>query len=183
MFKNLSPQNKSFIILFCIALVGTYLVVALSNHSLNGRRDANKTKLYPKGDGTVASATGFFLPEFKPVDTGSWKNFSDSKLGLSFKYAPEWRVLAAKQQGDFSVIEVDPGIQFYNMKIYVSSSKFYAVDDLPFVDTDINGVKALNVSNMLYGIKIGQRYYTFDNGLSTKMLDNFNALVRTVKFQ
>jgi hypothetical protein len=183
-FKNLSPQTKSFLILFCIALVGTYLTTMVSRHELATGRGGYSDTYYPKNQsGQVASASDHFMPDFKPVGTSGWKTFTDTSHGLSFEYSPAWKVLPGKQKDGFYVLEVDPGASYYNMKAYISNKGFYALEGLPYVETDLGGLMALNVSNQLYGIRMGQYYYTFDNGLSTNMIDNFNTWVRTVKFQ
>ncbi len=183
MFKNLSSQNKSFIILAIIAAVGTYVAIVIGHFSPPPTRTSSLTPNNSTDSGAVASANDHFMPEFKPVDTSNWKTYSDPKYPLSFNYDPAWTVKPGKIQDGFYVLEIDPGAKYYNMKVYVSTSQFYNIDGLPFVKTDINGAQAYNVSNLLYGIKMGPNYYTFENGLSTNMIDNFNALVRTVTFQ
>ena len=133
---------------------------------------------------SVKAASDNRLPALKPVDTSAWKTYNDAAYPFSFKYEPSWKILPAKKQNGFYVLEIDPGAKFYDMKIYVSDSGYYyALDSLPVVETDIGGAKAFDVSNLLYAVKMGPYYYTFDNGLSTAMMDGFNAMVRTVKFQ
>jgi hypothetical protein len=187
MFKNSAPQTKSFLILFGIAVVGVYLSFMLSNNLTGGNPGNNYSAVYynqttSKLAGTaMASAAG--LPPFKTIDTSNWKTYTEAEHGLSFKYDPAWTVLPGKTDKDgYFVLQIDPGLKFYNIKIYISKTSFFAMDGLPAVTQIIANETAINVSNLLYGIHRGAYYYTFDNGLSTNMIDGFNALVRTVKF-
>ncbi len=184
-YKHLAPQTKSFVILFAIAVVGTYLTVMVAEHPLAPGLNGYQQIYYPAPPtGSVQSATDRYLPSFKPVDTSAWKTYQDTAYAFSFKYDPAWKISPAKKQNGFYVLEIDPGAKFYNMKIYISGSGYYySLDGLPVVETDIGSAKASDVSDLLYAIKMGPDYYTFDNGLSTAMMDGFNAMVRTVKFQ
>ncbi len=190
MFKNLSTPTKSFIFLFCAAVIGTYLTVMLSN-DLAAKRSAGgayQTKYYGKQAGygiiPAADASERPLPPVTPVDTSSWKTYTDSAYGLSFKYAPEWKISQGKPASDgFTTIEIDPGKKFYNMKIYISSQSYYGLSGLPSVRATIGGQPATDVSNLLYGVSHGGYYFTFDNGLSTAMIDDFNALIKSVEFR
>lgn len=183
-FKNLKPQTKSFIILFCIAIVGTYLIVMLNANPTFLRPVSNDygSKYYGTATNT-AFASERPMPPIKPVDTSGWKTYQNKQYSFNFKYDPSWTIKPGKETSDgFYLVEVDPGAKYYNIKIYVSKEGFYVFDGLPAVITSIDGLQAYDVSNLLYGIKIGPDYYTFDNGLSTSLINDFNALVRSVKF-
>lgn len=191
MYKNSSPQTKSFIILFCIAAVGTYLTFMLTNGFTQSGPDdfVNGYRLYyqnPQNTGlpNAAAASQPFMPQVKPVDTSAWKTYSDKQYAFSFRYDPSWSVLPGKKNKDgFYVLEIDPGQKFYNIKIFVNDKSFFALEGLSTVTQTIAGRPALNVSNLLYGMINGPYYYTFDNGLSTNMIDGFNAMVHSVSFQ
>ena len=45
-------------------------------------------------------------------------------------YSPDWKILPLKKNG-FTVLQVDPGAKYYNIKIYVSPKEFYIMDGLP----------------------------------------------------
>ena len=118
-----------------------------------------------------------------PVDTSAWKTYENEKFGMSFKYKDGWKILPATSKDGFTVLQVDPGTKYYNMKIYVSPKEFYIMDGLPATTETISGQTALNVNNALYGIKANGLYYTFDLGLSMSLLPYFNALVHSVQFE
>ena len=183
-FKNLKLQTKSFIILFCIALIGTYLMVLLNANPTFLRLGLSDNAKYYTQPTNTASASQRPMPAVKPVDTANWKTYTDKKYPLSFKYSPDWTIAPGKLTSDgYYLLEIDPGINYYNIKIYASKNGYYVLDGLPATHTTINGLQALNVSNLLYGIKAGPNYYTFDNGLSSSLINDFNALVQSVKFQ
>ena len=56
------------------------------------------------------------------------------------------------------------------------------MDGIPTQTETINGVKAINASNDLYGIQANNNYYTFDIGWSVTLVGEFNVLVHSVKF-
>jgi hypothetical protein len=180
--QKLSPQTKSFIILIVIALVGTYVCLLLGA-KFKDRQSANTSA--PKGDYTqiVYPQKAVAAEQKEPaVDTSDWKTYTEPKLGLSFKYKPTWQVKPTIKQGEYYVIEVDPGKKYYNIKTFVSSKDFFAMDSLPLKQVTIAGKTAQDVSDMLYGIQSGNYYYTFDLGFSVNLKPEFNALVRSASF-
>ena len=118
------------------------------------------------------------------ADTSTWKDYTDTKYGLSFKYNPEWKIKPwAKNKEGFDVLEIDPGSKFYNIKLYASDKSYYVMDGLPTEKTTIGGLQAVDVSDLLYGVKKGSTYLTFDVGLSLSLKPQFNGLVESIKFQ
>lgn len=188
MYKNFAPQTKSFIILLGIAIVGTYLALMLASgfnpdqfNLMNGYKAAYNPPQNSVVQTAFASQT---MPTVKPVDTSAWKTYTDKQYGFSFMYDPAWTVKAGATDKDrFYVLQIDPGAKYYNIKIYVSDKSFYAMDGLPGITETIAGQPAVDVSNLLYGITKGSYYYTFDNGLSVGLIDKFNALVNSVRFE
>jgi len=117
------------------------------------------------------------------VDTTNWQVYSNPQYQLSFLYKPGWKVLPALTKDGFTILQVDPGARYYNIKIYINPKQFYIMDGLPTTSEIIGGQTALNVSNALYGIKANSSYYTFDVGWSMSLVPDFDALVHSVKFQ
>lgn len=185
--KRLSPQTKSFAILFSIALVGCYLAVMLSRDVFINpdMRKGYQSIAYPYSQvARPAVAAERTIPPVKTVDTSKWKTYSDSKFPLSFKYNPAWKIKPGKTNSEGTyVLAIDPGPKYYDLVIYVSNKSFEGLDGLPTMSETIDGELALNVSNLLYGIKNGDNFYTFDSGLSaSSLINDFNALVHSVNF-
>ncbi len=176
-----SPQTKSFVILFLIAIIGTYLSVRFYNNiqkdNLGQYQAINYEGQTKQNEEVIRKVEASEL-----VDTSIWLEYTNEKYNFSFKYKPDWKVLQAKAYDNYDLIEIDPGRRFYNIKIYISPVGFAAMGGLPQEQVRVDGVVAKNVSDMLYGIKHGELYYTFDLGLSVSLADDFNTLVSTLSF-
>lgn len=143
-----------------------------------GTPDSEKNNLPNKSDLLpIAQASTEAVP-----DHSNWPGFQSAVLGLKFNHPPEWKLVAPKKEGDFTVIELDPGKKYFNIKIYASEKQYYVMDGLPFSETLIGGKEAKNVSDFLYGVKANGYYFTFDLGRSLSLAPNFHALLESVKF-
>ena len=104
--SKISIQSKSFIVLFLVALFGTFLCLNLS-FSLLSRQAQYRVVSYNVRPTAYAQAP-IQPPPVPPVDTSSWKTYTNTKYNFSFKYKPGWNVLAASQQAGYTVLQVDP---------------------------------------------------------------------------
>jgi hypothetical protein len=179
--SKISPQTKTFIALLCFAVVGAYVCLMLWSNSVGNisNKPGDNTNTVTKNNSSAAVASAATVP---PVDTSGWKSYSNKQEQLSFLYKPDWKVLPAVKKGGFTVLQVDPGTRYYNIKIYISPKEFYVLDGLPATTETIGGQTALNIGNALYGITANNLYYTFDVGMSMSLVPDFNALVHSVKF-
>jgi hypothetical protein len=178
--SKLSPQTKSFIALFCVAVFGTYACLILWSNLVGYiSNTTNNTNAATK------SASAQTFPALSPVpavDTTGWKTYSNVQEQLSFLYKPAWKILPDVVKDGFTVLQIDPGSKYYNIKIYISPKEFYIMDGVPTQTETIGGQTALNADNALYGMKANNLFYTFDVGLSMSLVPDFNALVHSVKF-
>lgn len=179
--SKFSPQTKSFLVLFSLAVVGTYLCTMLwpDLASFNYKSYSYKASPTIQNLNNITPAAA----AIPVVDTSSWKDYSNAEYGFNFKYHPDWKVKNIVSKKDFKIIEIDPGAKYYNIKIYISPKEFYVMDGLPTKTEIIDGKTALNVSDLLYGIKTDTNYFTFDIGLSVSLTADFMAMVHSVKFQ
>lgn len=177
-----------------MALAGTYLSLLLANDlktNLDNFSFLGKNELVVNYDPPRVSAEqGEKKPALEQVqekepmvDTADWKLFRDNKLNLAFKYNPAWKIKAPVSKGGYQIIEIDPGKKYFNFKIYVNESGFYALDGLPAKSETIDGASALNVNDVLYGVKAEPFYYTFDIGYSLSLKPQFKALMNSVVFE
>jgi hypothetical protein len=182
--NKFSPQTKSFIVLLALAVFGTYVCLSLWSDANPSLVDYYRpiTSLQQTNAADQNTAT-LMENKVSNVDTSSWKTYQDKTVNLSFKYHPDWTVKPLKEKDGYQILEIDPGKKFYNIKIYISPSGYYALSGLPTKNDTIGGQTALNVNNMLYGVNTNGLYYTFDVGISLSLTPNFNALVHSVKFQ
>ncbi|MCX6797217.1 MAG: hypothetical protein NTX98_01935 [Candidatus Doudnabacteria bacterium] len=189
MFKNSSPQTKSFVILLAIAIAGTYFCLLLAKSVFKKAnyqktpQDSRTEQIISYKNGQNNSLLNQANAEEPEINTTNWKTYSDQKYKFSFKYNPEWKIKPWAKQDGYNVLEIDPGKKYYNIKIYTSLKDFYVMGGLPTQEVLVGGEKALNVSDLLYGVKKGDYYYTFDIGLSLSLKPQFDALVKTIKFE
>ncbi len=179
--SKFSPQTKSFIVLFSLAVVGTYLCTMLWPDLASFSYKSYTYQASPTIQNINNDAVQ--IPAIPVVDVTNWKEYQNTDYGFSFKYNPDWKVKTITTKKDFKILEIDPGAKYYNIKIYISPKEFYVMDGLPTKTETIAGKEALNVSNILYGIKSGDNYFTFDIGLSLSLTPDFVAMVHSVKFQ
>jgi len=174
-----SPQTKSFITLFTVAVVVTYVCLMLwanlTSSLSNSPGYGNYNTPVPKTSNATPSQT-------PAVDTSNWKTYTDKQDGLSFSYDPAWKILTAQNKNGFKILQIDPGAKYYNFKIYINPKQFYIMDGLPTKTETIGGQTALNVGDALYGILANNIHYTFDIGYSMTLIPNFDAMVHSVKF-
>ena len=176
--SKISIESKSFIILFLIALFGTVFCLNLSLNLLGPV--ASYTATYRQASAIARQAP--VAQAAPPVDPTGWKTYTNTKYGFSFLYNPDWKVLPSTMQAGYEVFQVDPGKKYYNIKIYISTLGYYVMGGLPLQNDTIGGQPAMEINGLLYGVKDGNYYYTFDVGLSTSLKPNFDALVYSVKF-
>jgi hypothetical protein len=185
MFNNASPQTKSFVVLILVVAFGSIFSLWLIGF-MKGEPGFQYTQTpasQKPADKTQQLGEPMVLAK-EIADTSTWKDFVDTKYGLSFKYNPDWKIKpwATNKEG-YDVLEIDPGKKYYNIKVYASEKNYYVMDGLPAEKTTVGGMQALDVSDLLYGVKKGSTYLTFDLGLSLTLKAQFNGLVESIKFQ
>jgi hypothetical protein len=181
--QKISKQTFSFILLFSLAVLGSYLCLMLWS-DLDNMPDYGFQDTYGVASNNTQAtpATQTQQSVIPKVDTSTWKTYTDKNSGLSFKYKPTWKVLAPATKNGYTVIQIDPGSKFFNIKVYISPKDYYVMTGLPTKPEIIGGQPALNVNDALYGIKDNGEYFTFDVGYSMSLLPDFNALVHSVAF-
>lgn len=186
---KISPQSRSFIILFSIAAVGVavafyvirWLDIPVARYILRGPGSGNYEGIVNQGEQKLTPPEGKTV-EFISMDTKGWKTYTDSESSFTFKYPPTWKVLAPTLNNGYKVITIDPGARFDNVKIYISSTGYFALDGIPYKPDTISGFPALNVQGMLFGVKANDTYYTFDEGASVTINPEFQTLVHSSSF-
>ncbi len=188
---KLSPQTKSFIILFVIAFVGVYICLILVEYTdFPGSLAAvERIQLaqYQKLD-TVSTARADMGDNFLPtdstttVDTTGWKSYTDSTYNFTIHYPAQWNIKKPVQQDGYYVVTIDPGARYFNIHIYVSSQGYFAMAGLPSTAIIIAGQTATDVEGVLYGLQYNGNYYTFDQGISQSIKPDFEAMVKSFSF-
>ena len=85
--SKISIQSKTFIVLFLVAIFGTFFCLNLSFSLLNEQARYQVAYTYPQPTGYAQAAKSIPIP---PVDTSSWATYSNPQYNFSFKYKPGW---------------------------------------------------------------------------------------------
>ncbi len=189
MLPKISPQSKSFLVLFAIAVIGSYMSLIVTKFSdltaftEPGQNNLNKnyTQINYNQNTTNLKQD---LPDLDvpSVSTENWKSYSDLSYHFSFLYPPTWKVQKLIYKNGFYNISINTGVKLSTVNIYISNKSFFAVENLPYTIKTIGGMEAIDIQGILYGFNKNGIYYTFDLGNSTKLKPEFETLVRSVTF-
>lgn len=116
------------------------------------------------------------------LDTTTWKDYIDRTYFLSFKYPPTWQIETFPQQAGYYIIVLKPDKAADHIRIYVSPDHYFALTGLPSKKDTVAGAAALNVNDMIVGVKYAAQYYTFDLGMDSKLQPQFQKIIATVAF-
>lgn len=174
-----SLQTKSFLVIFFALVTGSALsILTASRSSLFFSENFQQIAFFPYAKKVKIKPQ----PAEQPIDTSAWQEIILEKYGLKLKANPAWKVKPEKKNLENIIIEIDPGKNYYNFKLYISETGFYAMENLPAEDTSIGGLPGKKISDLLYGVKSGKYYFTFDIGQSLALWPEFRAMVNSVNF-
>lgn len=119
----------------------------------------------------------------RKVDTSTWPTYQDSKYNFKFKFSPNWTI-RPKTVGNIYLLAIQSKTNpSQNIKIFITKDGYFATDGLKLPKTTINGVTAVNLDNILIGMKQSNNYYTFDAGTDINVKPEFVAMVNSVSFK
>ncbi len=180
--KNWSIQNKSFFILFLILLLGSLTALFLSQTE-TGRKNPYEQKKQNESENIKIVRAQEVSGEIENVpDTSDWKLYTNKSLGLNFKIHPSWQVKSSGEKNGYFAYTISDEVLNSEFIFYVSLKDFYVMDGLPAEEAVLGGKPAKNVSGLLYGVKNGKFYFTFDIGQAISMKPEFTAMVRSINF-
>src|SRR5437762_14319097 len=113
---EISPQTKSFFVLFALAFfsVGFALILSLDLSTRSDWDTGPNFATRVMSDSSVReNASSEVLPKVEAVDTSGWKTYTDEEYGFSFKYEPDWKVLRPVKKSGCSVLQIDPVLKYY----------------------------------------------------------------------
>jgi hypothetical protein len=186
-----SKQTRSFVLVFVIALACLYGSLLITREYIkNANTIAEQNKGNTAGDSDTQRLISFNnamarrLP--RTVDTTAWSEFVDTNSGLRFKYPSGW--VATLEQFDqyeqiYKITLIPSEAKDYTMDIYVSKTDYLGLSGFKPQTVKINNLSALTVDELVYALKNGELYYTFDPGDSMALHPEFKALVKTVSFR
>jgi prolyl oligopeptidase PreP (S9A serine peptidase family) len=195
MHKKISPQSKSFVILFVIAIVGTYACLVYTQHiTLKGQYTnmvLPPSKLdyevitYKGGSGQKISSPATTSPQTTTpttTNTATWKVFQNAKYNFALKYPPNWQIKTLGVKGNYYIIEIRPAKTSQPSKIYINHVGFFALEGLPSTQENLGSDILLNIKDQLYGLKHNDIFLTFDLGPNIQSQEEFKSLVHSTTF-
>ncbi len=173
-----SRPTFTFLVLVAVAAAATYGALLLTTQMSDVDSDiAYETPVPPKTEDKQPTT-----PPVANLDTSTWKDYIDRTYFLSFKYPPTWQVETFPQRAGFYIIVLKPDQSSDHVRIYISPSNYFALTGLPTKKDTVAGATALNVNDMLVGVKYAAQFYTFDMGTDTQLQPQFQRILATVAF-
>jgi len=173
----LSKQNKSFFLLLFLTVGSLYAALVLTREL--GPTISKITWLRDNGNDALAQ-----VKADADVDSSHWLSYKDAKHpGFTFKYPNDWTITTytSTDSNIGNIIKIQPNIEGADaIRIYINKTGYVAMGGLKTTKANINGTPAITVNDMLYGIRIGNNYATFDMGTTGTLLPYFKALLNTV---
>ncbi len=173
MISHIPHNTRIFIGLVIITLLVTYLAIALSSSyesQLGGQ--SIKQKIEEQESSTQQPS----------VDTSKWITYTDKTYPISFNHPSSWSVITPKTDSDFYKLALNVTESAEDINIYISKTGYLGMDGLKEKPYALGSAQGSIVNGGLIGLKKGEYYYTFDASMNPKLENEFNALVRTVKF-
>ncbi len=122
------------------------------------------------------------INENREVSSANWEQYADNYLDMSFKYPTDWQVKNYSRE-NFDVIVLTPTIGKDKIRIYVSDREYVGMAGLKTTTAKVGNKTGITFGEMLYGVKQGSMYYTFDAGQDLQLLPEFTEIVKTVAFK
>lgn len=119
--------------------------------------------------------------EDRIVSSEDWQEYSDNYLEMSFKYPKDWQVRNYSRES-FDVIVITPSVGKDKIRIYVSDREYIGMAGLKTSTAKIGDLTGVAVDDMVYGVKQGSTYFTFDSGQDLQLIPEFTEIVKTVAF-
>lgn len=165
---HLSTQSKSFVAILIIVLLAVYGAIELADHF--------KVDRIPNAQEFQEAKTG-------TLSTEGWVSYIDKNYPLVFMYPANWKVDQITTEPDYYVVAITPKGQSSEMRVYINDQDFFALNGLPTSPMKIGGQSGTSYGPMLASAKVGKYYYTFDAGLNTSLIPQFQTILSTVEFR
>jgi hypothetical protein len=175
-----SKQTRSFIILILIVAAASYGAISMSRNIKHSSQDSDSLGLRAKESKSAPQSSNQDIPL---LNTTGWKTYSDKTYPVAFKYPTDWEVSTYTKNSDFYIITLKPEGKKDNIRVYISDSKYFALDNIETTPYLVSGAEGVNIDNIVIGAHKNNNYYTFDIGTNTALMAEFNTLVQSVTFR
>lgn len=164
-------STRSFILIAFIVLLTVYTAVVL-------------TRIQMRATMNELSTVGT-MPKNQQYDTSDWQKYQDPAYPISISYPETWTYSAdIKTLPGFYTINLFPKDSKNSVRIYISEEDFVAVDNLKGNQQTIaKNLTVTNYQDLIYTIKVGDYFYTFDGTLADQYQAELSEIVRLARFE
>lgn len=164
-------STRSFIILAFVVLLTAYTAVILSNIQV---------RTTPK-----ASDEANLIVRNNKLDTSDWQEYLDTSYPLRIYYPETWTYSAdITSLAGFYTVNLYPEDSKTPVRIYISDQDFVAVDNLKGNQQTIaKNLTVTKYDDLIYTIKVGDYYYTFDGTMAESYSEELSEIVRMARFE
>jgi hypothetical protein len=163
-------STRTFILLTVIVLLTVYTAVALSDIQ-----------------SSTFSKDNFAKPAVQKskFDIKKWQTYEDNAYPLKLLIPETWTYSADKTTlPGFYTINLVPQKSKLGVRVYISNTDFVAVDDLKGNQQTIaKNLTVTNYDDIIYTIKVGDNYYTFDGTTNESVKAELSEIVRLARFE
>ncbi|QQS23258.1 hypothetical protein IPM19_01685 [bacterium] len=163
--------TRSFIIIVLLTMFAVYTAFVLA-------RIQNRNSAADQRDIASQSDKG------EKIDSTNWQVYTDNAYPLRISYPETWFYSADRTTiPEVYTINLAPEKDAPPIRIYISKENFVAVDNLKGSPVRIAmGQIATNYDDLVYAIKVGDNYYTFDGTMNEQYKAELAEIVRTARF-
>lgn len=164
-------STRSFILLTIVVILTVYTAVILVRiQSQTLLTDTSSTQ-----PSTIHSS----------IDTSNWQDYQDRVYPLHVKFPETWKYSAdITTLPGYYTVNLTPQDSKTSIRIYINDKDFVAVDNLKGNQQTIaKNLTVTNYDGLIYTIKVGDYYYTFDGTMAPLSTTELSEIVRLAKFE
>lgn len=119
------------------------------------------------------------------IDTADWKIYQDQKVPVSFLAPKTWKITTdTKAVPGMYIINIATTKSSGPIKIFVSTDSFAGVTDLKGNPLKVTqNLTVTNYDDLIFTVKAGEYYYTFDGTMSDDHKAELAEIVRSARFE
>lgn len=170
-----STPSRSFILLTFIVLCTVYAALVLTriNRVYGPQAEVTTTKKLTQPTDAKTITTN--------VDTTDWANYNDDRFPLIISYPKSLTIDTNTKLEEYYIINLTETTSKASIKIFISDKGFAGTAALAGSDfITKNGYTATNYDNIIYTIKVGEYFYTFDGTNAPNLQNELAEIVNTV---
>lgn len=174
-----STPSRSFIVLIVIVLCTVYAALVLTRINRLYVDDAQTTQ--PEPINNVEAPT---LEAVTELDTTDWEEFADKTYPLTIKIPDGWDTTTSDDLENLYLISITQDDPEALIRIFIAKEKPAEIGFLQSRNfTSKLNYSGTNYDNMIYHIKAGELYYTFDGTAAPDYAAELAAIVNSAKLE